>query len=145
VGSGNLALTLNEANGNITGTGALTVSGDALALTVTGNYAPPNVSLQLTSTGFEPMNLSGTLSQDEIRGTLNGSGFVNIAVTLERQEPHVTRASSAEPRLRRLDRLLAMRVEGELHDPGPRVCGQQAELRAGGHPGECPRSSVELR
>jgi hypothetical protein len=85
VGPGNLALTLNEASGNITGTGALTVSGDALALTVTGNYAPPNVSLQMTSPGFEPMNLSGTLSQDEIRGTLNGSGFVNNAVTLERQ------------------------------------------------------------
>jgi hypothetical protein len=85
VGSGNLALTLNEANGNITGSGTLTVTGDALALTVTGNYAPPNVSLQMTSPGFEPMNLSGTVNEDEINGTLNGSGFVNIAVTLDRQ------------------------------------------------------------
>jgi hypothetical protein len=85
VGSGNLSLTLNEANGNVTGTGTLTAAGDALALTVTGNYAPPNVSLQMTSPGFEPMNLSGTLSEDEIDGTLNGSGFVNIAVTLDRQ------------------------------------------------------------
>ncbi len=85
VGSGTLALTLNEANGNVTGTGTLGTAGDALALTVTGNYAPPNVSLQMTSPGFEPMNLSGTVSEDEIDGTLNGSGFVNIAVTLARQ------------------------------------------------------------
>ena len=84
VGSGSLALTLNEASGAVTGTGTLSVTGDALALTVTGNYAPPNVSLQMTSPGFEPMNLSGTLSEDEIDGTLNGSGFVNIAVTLTR-------------------------------------------------------------
>ena len=39
-GSGSLALTLNEADGNVTGTGTLIVPGDALALTVTGNYAP---------------------------------------------------------------------------------------------------------
>jgi hypothetical protein len=71
--------------GNVSGTGTLSVSGDALALTVTGNYAPPNVSLQMMSPGFEPMNLSGTVSEDEIDGVLNGSGFVNIAVTLTRQ------------------------------------------------------------
>jgi len=85
VGSGSLALTLNDANGTVSGTGTLSVTGDALALTVTGNYAPPNVSLQMTSSGFEPMNLSGEVSEDEIDGTLNGSGFVNIAVTLTRQ------------------------------------------------------------
>ncbi len=84
-GSGSLSLTLNEANGNITGSGTLTVTGDAIALTVTGNYAPPNVSLQMTAPGFEPMNLSGAVNEDEIAGTLNGSGFVNIAVTLDRQ------------------------------------------------------------
>ncbi len=85
VGSGSLALTLTEASGTVSGTGTLSVPGDAVALTVTGTYAPPNVSLQMTSTGFEPMNLSGEVSEDEIDGTLNGSGFVNIAVTLRRQ------------------------------------------------------------
>ena len=84
-GSGNLALTLNDASGNITGTGTLTFPGDAIALTVTGNYAPPDISLQMTSPGFEPMNLSGTLGDTQIQGVLNGSGFVNIAVTLTRQ------------------------------------------------------------
>ena len=39
----------------------------------------------MTASGFEPMNLSGTLGEDEIDGTLNGSGFVNLAVTLTRQ------------------------------------------------------------
>ena len=84
-GSGDLALTLNEASGTITGSGTLTFPGDALSLTVTGNHAHPNISLQMSSPGFEPMNLSGTLSDTQIQGVLNGSGFVNIAVTLTRQ------------------------------------------------------------
>jgi hypothetical protein len=84
-GSGSLALTLNESDGTVTGTGTLSTAGDALALTITGNYAPPNVSLQMNASGFEPMNLSGTVTEDEIDGTLNGSGFVNIAVALARQ------------------------------------------------------------
>jgi hypothetical protein len=85
VGSGSLALTLTEGDGTVSGTGTLSVTGDALALTVTGTYVPPNVSLQMTSQGFEPMNLSGEVAEEEIDGTLNGSGFVNIAVTLTRQ------------------------------------------------------------
>ena len=84
-GSGSLALTLTETDGTVSGTGTLSVTGDALALTVTGTYAAPNVSLQMTSQGFEPMNLSGEVTDEEIDGTLNGSGFVNIAVTLTRQ------------------------------------------------------------
>jgi hypothetical protein len=84
-GSGNLTLTLNGAGGNITGSGTLTVPGDALSLTVTGNHVHPNISLQMSSAGFEPMNLGGTLSDTQIQGVLNGSGFVNIAVTLTRQ------------------------------------------------------------
>jgi len=85
VGSGSLALTLTETDGTVTGNGTLSVTGDALALTVTGTYAPPNLSLEMTSAGFEAMNLSGEVSEEEIDGTLNGSGFVNIAVTLTRQ------------------------------------------------------------
>ncbi len=84
-GSGSLAVTLTETDGTVTGTGTLSVTGDALALSITGTYAPPNVSLQMSAPGYEPMNLSGEVSDEEIDGTLNGSGFVNIAVTLRRQ------------------------------------------------------------
>ena len=85
-GSGELSLTLNEGNnGQVTGTGTLTVVGDAVALTVTGNYSPPDVSLQMTNPQFEPANLTGTVSKDQIKGTLNGSGLVSISVTLVRQ------------------------------------------------------------
>jgi hypothetical protein len=45
VGSGSLALTLTETDGTVSDTGTLSVTGDALALTVTGTYAPPNLSL----------------------------------------------------------------------------------------------------
>ena len=85
-GSGELSLTLNEGNnGQVTGTGTLTVVSDAVALTVTGNYSPPNVSMQMTNPQFEPTNLTGTVSKDQIKGTLNGSGLVSIAVTLDKQ------------------------------------------------------------
>lgn len=85
-GSGDLSLTLNEGDdGAVTGTGNLVVPGDALALTVTGNYSPPTVSLTMSAEGFEPMNLTGTVSSSAITGTLNGSGFVNISLTLDRE------------------------------------------------------------
>ncbi len=85
-GAGELSLTLNEGNnGQVTGTGTLTVVGDAVALTVTGNYSPPSVSLQMTNPQFEPANLTGTVSNDQIKGSLNGSGLVSIAVTLDKQ------------------------------------------------------------
>ena len=39
----------------------------------------------MTASGFEPFYLSGEVSDEEIDGTFNGSGFVSIAVTLTRQ------------------------------------------------------------
>jgi hypothetical protein len=84
-GSGNVTLTLTETNGSVSGTGNFTVPGDAFSLTVTGNYAPPNVSLQASNPQYEPMNFQGTVGEQTFVGTLNGSGFVNISVTLTRQ------------------------------------------------------------
>jgi hypothetical protein len=72
-------------NGVVTGNGTFRFPGSANALTVTGTYLPPALSLTLQTPGFEDTNLSATVEKDRMRGTLNGSGFQNESVTLARQ------------------------------------------------------------
>jgi hypothetical protein len=72
--------------GAVTGTGTISGAGTPLAITVTGTHSHPNVSLNANAPGFEPMNFQGTFTNDNtINGTLNGSGFDNFALTLQRQ------------------------------------------------------------
>jgi hypothetical protein len=83
--SGSLSFTLTETDGAVTGSGSLVAGGDAVSLVVAGSYSPPTVSLTLTADGFESMNLTATVAEESMTGTLNGSGFVNTAFTLQRQ------------------------------------------------------------
>ena len=87
--SGGTAVTLNmtliETAGAVTGNSTLVSSGGSLAETVTGTYSPPSVSLNFHSEGFSDSNLAGTVGETTLTGTLNGSGFNNIALTLQRQ------------------------------------------------------------
>jgi hypothetical protein len=80
-----LTMTLIETNGSVTGNSTLVTTGGSIAETVTGTYSPPQVSLQFHSAGFEDSNLSGTVGETTLTGTLNGSGFNNISITLSRQ------------------------------------------------------------
>jgi hypothetical protein len=77
-----LAMTLVEANGLVNGNGTLVAGATSLSLTITGTYAAPTVALSAAATGFAPMNITGTVNGNTINGTVNGSGFVNTAVTL---------------------------------------------------------------
>lgn len=52
------------------------------ALTVQGTYSSPHLSLTLA---FEDMNLTATVGETDLTGTVNGSGFLNASVTLARQ------------------------------------------------------------
>lgn len=81
-----LNVTLNDNNGTVNGSGSISSSGGSLALTVTGTRAGNVVSLTARATGFQDVNYSGTfVTQRQINGTLNGSGFNNFALTLNRQ------------------------------------------------------------
>lgn len=82
---GNMTLTLVETSGAVTGSGSLTAGTLGLALTTTGTYTPPSLSLTVTAPGFENMNLTATVGETTLTGTLNGSGFVNSGITLNRQ------------------------------------------------------------
>ncbi len=80
-----ISLTLAETAGTVTGSGNLATSATAIAVTVTGTYAEPHVSLTLAAPGFNNTNLSATVGETSMSGTLNGSGYVNAALTLTRQ------------------------------------------------------------
>lgn len=76
----------NEVNGNVNANGTL-VYVDPLAVTGTGTYNFPNVSLTIRSSGFTDLNFTGTLSADgdQLTGSIRASGFDNFSITLRRQ------------------------------------------------------------
>jgi hypothetical protein len=82
---GTMSLTLTETSGSVSGTGNLSNAGTGIAVTATGTYSQPNLSLNLTAPGFSAVNLTATVGQRTMTGTLNGSGFVNSAITLQRE------------------------------------------------------------
>jgi hypothetical protein len=43
---------------------------------------PPNLSLTLSTPGFSDMNLTATVGEQSMTGSLNGSGFINSGITL---------------------------------------------------------------
>lgn len=87
-GSMTLSLTLAQNSAAVTGSGQVSVPGEAIALTVqSGTFVHPTLSATLAATGYEPMNYTGTMSQsnaNQIVGRLNGSGFQNESVVLTR-------------------------------------------------------------
>ncbi|HVX41971.1 MAG TPA: hypothetical protein VHB25_20585 [Gemmatimonadaceae bacterium] len=80
-----MTLTLSQDGSQVTGSGQINSGGTAVALTANGTFAAPSVSLNLSATGFEAMNYTGSLSGNTIAGTINGSGFSNLNLTLTRQ------------------------------------------------------------
>lgn len=82
---GTMTLTLSETGGTVTGTGNVNDGTTSYAFTITGTYAPPNLSLTLSSQAFNDMNLTSTVGETSLTGVINGSGFVNTPITLTRQ------------------------------------------------------------
>jgi len=82
-----VSMTTTESNGQISGSGLFTVgSAGGVAFTVTGTHSHPQVSITILSTGLQDANYSGRFTSDRVvASTLNGSGFANVPVTLQRQ------------------------------------------------------------
>ncbi len=78
-------LTLTEDNREVTGSGTLSGT-SSIALQVDGSHVHPDVSLTLSASGYEDMNFTGELINDEsVRGELRGSGFNGETLTLRKQ------------------------------------------------------------
>jgi hypothetical protein len=86
IGSAQLTLTLQESDGEVSGNGSIVADSESAALTVDGSFDDPDFSLTLSPPGFEPINFAGEVDEDEMNGTLNGSGFVQQTVTLTRAD-----------------------------------------------------------
>jgi len=80
-----LSVTLNENRGDVFGDGNLTSINASIALTVSGTYSSPSVSLTMSAQGYQDLNFTGSMaSPTSMTGTLNGSGFNGFAITLHK-------------------------------------------------------------
>lgn len=77
---------MQENNGIVNATGNM-VFVEPLAITASGVYNFPSLSLTVTSTGFADLSFTGELGADgnSISGSMRGSGFDNFSITLRRQ------------------------------------------------------------
>lgn len=81
-----ISLTLTESNQSVSGSGSISSGTQSLAITISGTHVYPNVSLNISATGYQPMNFTGRFSdKNTIPGKFNGSGFVDFDITLIRQ------------------------------------------------------------
>lgn len=85
IGGQMLDVTLVENSGVVNGTGTITNTPTGTrALTITGTFANPAFTATMTSGTIQPINLSATVSGNQMNGTLNGSGFTGDAIILTR-------------------------------------------------------------
>jgi hypothetical protein len=81
---------VEDASGKVTGNGFIStaiggVTNANAALTATGAFVAPDLSVNLASPGFSTLNLTGTISGDSFNARLNGSGLDNETMVLARQ------------------------------------------------------------
>ena len=83
-----LETTLSEISNSVSGSGTLRIS-NPVAVTATGSHVPPDFNITFRATGLEDLNYAGTTNSTAsvMTGRLNGSGFVNIPLTLIRGNP----------------------------------------------------------
>lgn len=81
-----LNFNLFEDDGVVSGGGTLhpdtSSPRESVALTLSGTYALPNVTLKMSSPGFGTLDLAGSVSSTKITAVLNGSGYVDQKVIL---------------------------------------------------------------
>jgi hypothetical protein len=78
-------LTLAQTGTVVTGNGNLSSAGFSAALTVSGTFVEPNLSVTIVAQGYQNMNFTAPLTGESMIGTLNGSGFNNVGLHLVRQ------------------------------------------------------------
>ncbi len=82
---GVLEWSLQDADGAISGDGNLSTTNDAVPLAIEGSYRAPTLTLTIHPQGFDDISFSGMVGAGSMKGRLNGAGFINRTVTLDRQ------------------------------------------------------------
>src|SRR5256885_562688 len=80
-----MSMTLAQSGNQVTGTGSLDTPSASVALDITGTFLDPNFSLTVSTTCCQPFTFIGRMANGTLVGTLNGSGFTDLAVTLRKQ------------------------------------------------------------
>lgn len=83
--SATLRINISEHSGDVSGTCWLKASNYSLGLSLSGAYDSPSLAATISSQGYQPMQLTATVSETEMVGTLDESGFEGRAITLKRQ------------------------------------------------------------
>jgi hypothetical protein len=79
-------LNLSQDQRSVSGSGTIAADTASAATKVSGAWAYPAVTLQLTSSGFAPLGFASQFAtRDSLKGTLTGSGFTGATLTLVRQ------------------------------------------------------------
>lgn len=82
---GTFTLTIAQDGSDLSGSGNVSNEGGSIALNFTGTRSGTSISLNITSSGFQDLDYSGTIqSSTRITGTLHGSGFQGESLTLTR-------------------------------------------------------------
>lgn len=81
-----VSASLNDLNGNISGSGFFGSGSTATAETFTGTYTPPNITIVIHDPGTQDAVFTGTVRGNIMTGVLNGSGFNNDAITFTRNQ-----------------------------------------------------------
>jgi len=78
----NVAFTLVDDDGTISGNGAASFPGNACNVGVNGNRNGDRFTLTINCPGFAPWAYNGTATANRLNGTFNGSGFTNLTFTM---------------------------------------------------------------
>ena len=80
----NVAFTLTDADGTISGDGAASFPGTSCSVGINGTRNNDRFNLTINCPGFAPWGYSGTATADRLNGKFNGSGFTNLTFTMAR-------------------------------------------------------------
>lgn len=86
VGAQRITVTMGQTGATVTGSGTMTgTPRGTLAMSVTGTYAHPSLSITLSNAMVQPLNFTATQSAGTLRGSLQGSGFNGETLILVKQ------------------------------------------------------------
>lgn len=81
-----VTLTLGQTGPSVTGSGTLSgTPRGTLAMSATGTYAHPSLSLTLSNTMTQPANISATMTNGALIGSVQGAGFTGQSIALYRR------------------------------------------------------------
>lgn len=85
-GGQTLSISLASSGQSVSGTGTISAAGSAsYPVTISGTFVVPTLAVAMTSAQHPSTSLAATLGGGVLAGALNGNGFADAAIVLNRQ------------------------------------------------------------